>query len=457
MKKTVVQKLKEGFAALNEGKFEIAERLYRSIVETQPTNSDAYNNLGITLLKLNKLEEAEINYKKAIDLKPNFALAYYNLGFTLHKLARFEEAKASYKKAIEFKSDYVLAHYNLAVMLVELNSFKEAEESYKNAIRFQHDFLFAHYNLGNMLSKLNRLDEAEIYFGKAIALKPDFKLALLNRGQILFEKGKFESSLKDFDACNNEDSRSRALTSLYALGKIEDIYHRIKKNSELDYENLQVAAFSSFITYKEKKETVNKFCINPINFINFSNLSFHLKDPNTFISEIIEELGNVDTSWEPSGKTTIKGFQSRPNLFINPVKKMQKLKTIIVNEIGSYKLKFKNEDCTYIKKFPPVKNISCWHVILKHQGHQNAHIHPGGWLSGVIYLKTIPSLGKNEGAIEFCLNGEHYSDVNSPKVIHQPKLGDIVLFPSSLHHRTIPFSTDTDRISIAFDLIPDSK
>ena len=100
------------------------------------------------------------------------------------------------------------------------------------------------------------------------------------------------------------------------------------------------------------------------------------------------------------------------------------------------------------------KNISCWYVILKQQGYQNPHIHPDGWLSGVVYLKVLPDLEKNEGAIEFSLNGEHYSDPNSPKIIYQPKIGDIVLFPSSLYHRTIPFFTNTDRISIAFDLIP---
>ncbi len=27
-----------------------------------------------------------------------------------------------------------------------------------------------------------------------------------------------------------------------------------------------------------------------------------------------------------------------------------------------------------------------------------------GWLSGVIYLKVVPPLGKDEGAIEFSLN-----------------------------------------------------
>ena len=96
-------------------------------------------------------------------------------------------------------------------------------------------------------------------------------------------------------------------------------------------------------------------------------------------------------------------------LFRKPQKKIQNLKSIIISEIESY------------------------------------------------YLKVVPSFKKNEGAIEFSLNGSQYYDAKSPKVVYSPKAGDIVLFPSSLHHRTIPFSTDTDRISIAFDLIPNLK
>ena len=133
---------------------------------------------------------------------------------------------------------------------------------------------------------------------------------------------------------------------------------------------------------------------------------------------------------------------------------IQNLKSIIITEIESYYLKFINETCSFIKKWPSKYNLAAWHVILKKQGHQNPHIHVSGWLSGVIYLKVVPSFKKNEGAIEFSLNGERYYDAESPKVVYPPKTGDIVLFPSSLHHRTIPFSTDTDRISIAFDLMP---
>ena len=271
---------------------------------------------------------------------------------------------------------------------------------------------------------------------------------------MLFEKGEFELSLIDFDNCNNFDSRSRGLISLYALGHIDEIYKRIKENSQLDEKNIRVAAFSSFIANKEKKNTSQNFCPNPIDFIHYSNLSSHLKNFNSFIEEVIKELHTVNTVWEPYGKTTIGGFQSKSILFKNPQKKMQNLKSIIITEIESYYLKFKNETCSFIKRWPSKYDLNLWHVILKKQGHQNSHIHPNGWLSGVIYLKVVPSFKKNEGAIEFTLNGEHYHDAESPTVVYPPKIGDIVVFPSSLHHRTIPFYADTDRISIAFDITP---
>ena len=88
-------------------------------------------------------------------------------------------------------------------------------------------------------------------------------------------------------------------------------------------------------------------------------------------------------------------------------------------------------------------------------GFQSSHIHSGGWLSGVIYLKTTAPYNNDEGAIEFGLHGYDLpiSDENYPRKIHRPKIGDIVLFPSSLFHRTIPFSTDSERCVIAFDMV----
>jgi len=349
---TINQILEKSAKALNEGNFEKAEYLYRIVLVTQPTHPDANNNLGITLHKLNRFDEAITSYKSAIKFNSKFSMAYNNLGITHKVIGQYDEAESNYRKAIKLKEDFALAHNNLGEILERQKKYNEAEISYKKAIELKPNYPEFYYNLGNMFTKLDKLEEAISNYNKAILLKPSYKIALLNRGQILFDKGQFELSLIDFDRCNNSDSRSRSLASLYALKRIDDIYQKINRFSKSDFKNIRVAAFSSFILYKEKKDTSFNFCKNPIDFINYSNLISHLKKPNLFINEIINELQTVETKWEPLGKTTVKGFQSKPNLFTNPPKKILILKSIIINEINNYQLKFKNKDCTFIKEFP---------------------------------------------------------------------------------------------------------
>jgi Flp pilus assembly protein TadD len=412
--------------------------------------------LGLVLKGLGRLDEAEISYKKAIALKPDYTKAYNNLGIIMQELGRLDEAEKSFRQAITLKPDYAEAHSNLGLVLKGLGRLDEAEISYRHAITLKPDYAEAHSNLGLVLKELGRLDEAEASYKKAITLKPDFLEAIINRWLLLFNKKRFEAALLDADLCISKGSRQLDLTTLYALGRIDEIYKRIEVKSKIDSENITIAAFASFIAEVEKKDTAYNFCPNPIDFIHYANLSTHINDSNSYIAEVIHELDGVKTIWQPSKKSTVGGFQtpSGVNLFKSPTGKIEQLKSIIINELDVYHKKYSNKSCSYIKKWPFQNYLNGWYVVLKKQGYQSPHIHPGGWLSGVIYLKVVPSLDKNEGAIEFNLNGEYYSNVNSSKVIYQPKLGDIVFFPSSLHHRTIPFSTNTDRIIVSFDLKP---
>ena len=41
----------------------------------------------------------------------------------------------------------------------------------------------------------------------------------------------------------------------------------------------------------------------------------------------------------------------------------------------------------------------------------------------------------------------------APTWTYRPEPGAVVLFPSYLYHRTIPFRSDQQRISIAFDVL----
>ena len=438
-----------------QDKLDESLKIYQKSLALDNNDPEAHNNLGLVLQKQGRLQEAMLSLKKAITLKPDFIIAIYNLGNTLKEIGNLEDAEINLKRCIELKPNFIEAYINLANTQSENNNFKDAERSLKKCIELKQNFIPAHYNLGNLLKKLGRLDEAMTSYNYLLKLKPSYKPALLGRGQIFFIKKKFDQALNDFDNCNTSESRARALITLYNSGNIDEIYQRINNNAKLDEKNLRVAAFSSFISHKENKETKNNFCKNPLEFLYFSNLSSHLKNSDKFIDDLIDQIKHINASWEPSNKTTIKGFQSTKNLFVDPKGKIKDLQKIIIDELQKYNLKFKDKSCLFINEWPLKKNLFGWHVILQQQGYQDPHIHPAGWLSGVIYLKVVPSLEKNEGAIEFSLNAQNYSDVKSPKFIHQPKKGDIVFFPSSLHHRTIPFTTNTDRIIISFDLLPD--
>jgi hypothetical protein len=94
---------------------------------------------------------------------------------------------------------------------------------------------------------------------------------------------------------------------------------------------------------------------------------------------------------------------------------------------------------------------------MKSGGHLKSHIHEDGWISGAVYLK-IPKIRNNneEGAIELSTDGDGYPKQhnNFPVKTILPNEGDVIFFPSSVFHRTIPFSSNEERICIAFDLKP---
>ena len=99
--------------------------------------------------------------------------------------------------------------------------------------------------------------------------------------------------------------------------------------------------------------------------------------------------------------------------------------------------------------------MNAWYVKLIQQGYQTSHIHPEGWISGVFYLKVPKFINGQDGAIMLTLDGYDYpANKKLPNLIHSPKDFDLILFPSSLFHRTIPFKSKETRHVIAFDLVP---
>ena len=436
-------------------KLQMAEDSYLQALKLNPNLAEAHSNLADIYKELGMFQDAVSSCLKAIELNPNLAEAYNNLGVTYKELGRLKEAESYCLKAIELNPNLAEAYIGHGIILKDLNKLSDAELSFKKALSLKPDMLSVIDHMGDLMQTSGRFEEAEIYYKKYISIAPNKNSLTKSLASRFQAQGEFHKALNLFDSYNTPESRSRAIECLYALGKNKEIYKRIEDNQKLDEKNVAIAAFSTFLTQVNKIETANRFCNKPLDFLHTSNLSSKVENSNLFIENLIKDLENVGKIWNPSNQSGNGGFKSIGNLFEYSNSNIKTLKDIILREIDLYHDKFQNEECTFIEKWPVKKNITGWHIVLKEDGYHNSHIHPDGWLSGVIYLKVVPTLNENEGAIKFDLAIPDHQNLNLPMKIYNPQIGDIVFFPSSLYHGTIPFSTDTERIIVSFDLKPD--
>ena len=120
-----------------------------------------------------------------------------------------------------------------------------------------------------------------------------------------------------------------------------------------------------------------------------------------------------------------------------------------------------NADHPHLRAIPAGYTLDVWANFLGDEGHQAGHIHNVGWLSGVYYAAVPDSVRDDDpdrqGWLEFDRPGygiPYMGKGELPAV--RPAEGFLMLFPSYVWHRTIPFRGGSERISIAFDLHPAS-
>ncbi|HEY3814221.1 MAG TPA: putative 2OG-Fe(II) oxygenase [Caulobacteraceae bacterium] len=100
---------------------------------------------------------------------------------------------------------------------------------------------------------------------------------------------------------------------------------------------------------------------------------------------------------------------------------------------------------------------SSWSVLLKPNGFHVNHYHPMGWLSSAFYVRLpVAALNSDarEGWIKFGEPPFKTTPAQPPAHFVRPEPGLLVLFPSYMWHGTVPFTTDEDRLTVAFDVLP---
>ena len=92
-------KMEEGHLSLASGEMETAAKHYRSATQLDPSNTDAWQALGMALVKLEKLSEAIPALEELVRLSPKDQLAYTSLSLALGRAGRIKEAEEMAAKA----------------------------------------------------------------------------------------------------------------------------------------------------------------------------------------------------------------------------------------------------------------------------------------------------------------------------------------------------------------------
>jgi len=165
MKAETDKLLTDAVAHHQAGRLDAAIKGYNRILETEPDNLDALNNLGVALRATGRGQAAVACYDRALAIRADNPQCLSNRGNALRELDRFDEAAQSLRQAVKLSPENASHVFNLGLVMRDMNAF----------------------------------DEALDCFDKALTLEPEYADAHLDRALILLRQGDFAEGLDEYE------------------------------------------------------------------------------------------------------------------------------------------------------------------------------------------------------------------------------------------------------------------
>ena len=445
-----------GNLLLQMGRHGEALECFLKALALRPTIAELHFNAGVAFTALNQTEQAIRAFRHALELKPNLAQASARLAALLQARGELADAIGLYKDALAHQPD-PLTWFNLATAQRNAGLMLDSIASYRQALALDAGYAEAHSNLGEALRDHGDIDAAIASYQAALALSPDLPQAHYSLGVLLYDLGRLEEAVPHLEASRRDDWHDRVLYCLYKTGQLDAFRQQLDARLPAGpHDAPLLATLSAHHAANFGVEDRYTFCPQPMDFIVHGHIDA-LQGDSPLRQALLHDITRAVIVERDQGRLHY-GVQSSGNLFRRPEDSFRKLGELIKIELRKYRDRFAGADCQLIARFPEELDISSsWYVKMRKGGHLDSHIHEGGWVSGVVYL-AIPEgdPSPDAGCIEFSTNGDKYPVQHNdwPRKVLDVKVGDYAFFPSSLFHRTLPFDSAEERISIAFDLKP---
>ena len=378
---------------------------------------------GHLLADLGRFAEAEAAWWEAIRLKPHFAEPAQALAALMPQLGRAGEALDGFRDALTRTP-------GTGILWVEAMAAAKAHGDWGQLLEWSEaaEQLFGHDTMisvfaARALSGLGRDEVAHSKLASALATEPDFAAGQATLAHILIRRGDYTEA----ERCALAATRLAPLDqSAWALlGTIWRLTDDPRENWLCRYDELvtpvQIALPTGLADNLTRRHRARAHPADQSlrGGTQTPGMLFHTADPN--ILELAEVLRDaIETTI-----ATLPRDESHPFLARNTTR---------------------------------IAFSASWSVRLGDQGFHISHMHPAGWLSSALYVSLPPevSSGSGEGALSFGVPDAALGLDLTPRRIVQPREGLLVLFPSYLWHGTTPFSSQSPRLTVAFDALPNA-
>ena len=180
------------YIARNELKKAVIE--LKTVVQLDPKDDAAYEQLGEIHLKLNEHGEAFQFYTRAVSVNPENIKAQLKLGQMLLLGRKTEEARKKADLILEKFPDHVGALELLSAVQVQENDLEGGTKTLEKAASLNPNHFNTQLSLGRLLLLKGKLDKAEEHYQKAIALDPSPSVPYVELSRIYAGKGEWDKA-----------------------------------------------------------------------------------------------------------------------------------------------------------------------------------------------------------------------------------------------------------------------
>ncbi|MGV6852872.1 MAG: tetratricopeptide repeat protein [bacterium] len=191
--------LERGFQAHQGGDLELAEQLYKDVLNKQADQVDALQLLANIYHQMQQYKLAIAYLKKAINLQNDVAEFHFNLGVSYQQLGEHSSAQKAYQRALDLHPDYVDALNNLATMLQDSGDIESAISLLKRVIKINPQLDYSFYNLASCYRMNGNHKIAESYCDQALDLNPTYVDARLMKAGFLLSSRQFKSGWQEYE------------------------------------------------------------------------------------------------------------------------------------------------------------------------------------------------------------------------------------------------------------------